>query len=144
MQGSLTEIAEAIAVIAHAGQTRMDGVEPYVNHPLRVAKALTERLEGATYGLWAAAVLHDVLEDTAVAAAHLRTAGIPEEVVELVEIVTRTEGETYWEYLDRVVASGNADAIALKVADIRDNQASLPEGHGLVKRYERALKILGA
>lgn len=140
----LTEVAEAIAVIAHAGQTRMDGVEPYVNHPLRVAKALTERPGGTTYGVYAAAVLHDVLEDTAVTAEHLRTLGISEYAIGLVEIVTRTEGETYWEYLDRVVASGSGDAVALKVADIRDNLVSLPEGHGLVRRYEKALKILGA
>ncbi len=144
MRGSLTEIAEAIAVIAHAGQTRMDGIEPYVNHPKRVAEALRWKPGGATDALYIAAILHDVLEDTAVTAADLVTAGIPENVVRIVEIVTRTEGETYWEYLDRVVASGSADAIALKVADTTDNLGDLPDGHGLEKRYVKALKILGA
>lgn len=143
MRGSLTEIAETVARIAHAGQTRMDGVEPYVNHPLRVAEALASRPGGCTYGLWAAAVLHDVIEDTAVTAADLLTLGIPESVVEVVVIVSRTEGESYWEYLERVVASGNSGAIALKVADTTDNKSSLPESHGLVKRYEKALKFLG-
>ncbi len=144
MRGSLTEVAETVARIAHAGQTRMDGIEPYVNHPLRVAEALAARPGGATYGLYAAAVLHDVLEDTTVTAADLVAAGIPEDVVRVVVIVTRIEGETYWDYIDRVLDSGNADAIALKVADTTDNLGDLPDGHGLERRYVKALKILGA
>lgn len=48
---------------AHAGQTRLSG-EPFVSHPLQVAKTMAElRLDAVTI---TAGVLHDVLEDTPV------------------------------------------------------------------------------
>jgi GTP pyrophosphokinase/guanosine-3',5'-bis(diphosphate) 3'-pyrophosphohydrolase len=56
--------AFALSREAHAGQTRKSG-EPYITHPLAVATLLIEwRLDAQ--GL-AAALLHDVLEDTGVA-----------------------------------------------------------------------------
>jgi len=49
------------ALAAHAGQFRQSG-EPYVTHPLAVARILAEwRLDGQAL---AAALLHDVVEDT--------------------------------------------------------------------------------
>jgi GTP diphosphokinase / guanosine-3',5'-bis(diphosphate) 3'-diphosphatase len=57
----LVERARAVAERAHAGQLRESG-EPYITHPLQVAQFLTELgFDAATV---AAALLHDVLEDT--------------------------------------------------------------------------------
>ncbi|QLQ23859.1 MAG: bifunctional (p)ppGpp synthetase/guanosine-3',5'-bis(diphosphate) 3'-pyrophosphohydrolase [Dechloromonas sp.] len=53
--------AYAFSAHAHSGQTRISG-EPYITHPLAVAGAVVEwRMDGAAV---AAALLHDVLEDT--------------------------------------------------------------------------------
>src|SRR5438876_10595035 len=53
--------AYVYAMKAHGGQKRASG-EAYFNHPLEVAAILTEmKLDGATI---AAALLHDVVEDT--------------------------------------------------------------------------------
>lgn len=57
----LIERAYLVAKEGHAGQTRASG-EPYINHPLNVAAILTElQLDDTTI---AAALLHDVVEDT--------------------------------------------------------------------------------
>ncbi len=55
------ERAYLVASEGHRGQTRASG-EPYINHPLNVAEILTElQLDDMTI---AAAILHDVVEDT--------------------------------------------------------------------------------
>lgn len=57
----LIERAYLVAKEGHAGQTRASG-EPYINHPLNVAAILAElQLDDKTI---AAAILHDVVEDT--------------------------------------------------------------------------------
>lgn len=57
----LLECAWKLAESAHAGQVRESG-EPFINHPLAVAEILTE-LEQDLETV-AAAILHDVVEDT--------------------------------------------------------------------------------
>ena len=57
----LIERAYLVAAEGHRGQTRVSG-EPYINHPLNVAAILTElEMDDVTI---AAAILHDVVEDT--------------------------------------------------------------------------------
>ena len=57
----LIERAYLVAAEGHQGQTRISG-EPYINHPLHVAEILAElHLDDETI---AAAILHDVVEDT--------------------------------------------------------------------------------
>ena len=91
----MVKTAERIARRAHAGQVDKAGV-PYAHHPAWVAA----RVEGDDAK--AAAWLHDVLEDTSLTADDLRRAGIPEEVVHTVEVLTHAEGESYQDYLERV------------------------------------------
>jgi (p)ppGpp synthase/HD superfamily hydrolase len=61
--GQLFRTALLFAVDAHAGQTRKATDAPYVCHPLQVAGIALEH--GADEEQAAAALLHDVLEDTA-------------------------------------------------------------------------------
>ncbi len=70
---------------AHSGQLRLSG-EPFICHPLAVAGMLAEmRLDADAL---AAAILHDVVEDTAVSAEELRAEFGPK-VEKLVEGVTK-------------------------------------------------------
>ncbi|MGQ9832001.1 MAG: RelA/SpoT family protein [Thermochromatium sp.] len=70
---------------AHEGQRRRSG-EPYIHHPLAVARILAEmRMD---YQCLIAALLHDVIEDTSVDKAQLVEA-FGEEVAELVDGVSK-------------------------------------------------------
>ncbi len=63
------ERAYRVAELAHEGQMRLSG-EPYITHPLAVAALLAD-LHLDTDAL-AAALLHDVVEDTPIEAAQIR------------------------------------------------------------------------
>jgi guanosine-3',5'-bis(diphosphate) 3'-pyrophosphohydrolase len=79
--------AYQVAEQAHAGQTRASG-EPYIEHPLAVAYSLTElHLEAPSL---AAALLHDVPEDTQVSLTDIK-AQFGEEVAKLVDGLTKLD-----------------------------------------------------
>lgn len=56
-------IATAVATKAHHGQSRADG-SSYIEHPLAVSRILMEASTHLPSAAYAAAVLHDVLEDS--------------------------------------------------------------------------------
>ena len=70
---------------AHAGQTRKSG-EPYIHHPMEVAHILAG-LHLDSYSL-IAAILHDTIEDTETAKAHIASE-FGEDVAELVDGVSK-------------------------------------------------------
>lgn len=115
------QLGRAVRVATHLHVNQRDkGGKPYITHPLRVmADVLT-----ATGDLVAAAVavLHDVVEDCGVTKHDLLVAGFYDETVETVLVVTRHPTETYEEFIERVATSGNARAIVVKLADLKDNQ----------------------
>ena len=83
----LVRHAYEIALAAHNGQSRVSG-ESYIQHPLAVAGILADlRLDAATI---AAALLHDVAEDTDIKVDDLRNE-FGEEVAKLVDGVTKLE-----------------------------------------------------
>lgn len=74
-----------LALASHAGQSRMSG-EPYMSHPLHVARLLAERnMDLVTLQT---ALLHDVLEDTALTVEDLKKK-FGEEVARCVNGVTK-------------------------------------------------------
>ena len=84
---ALLRRAWTIGAAAHAGQVRKSG-EPYITHPIAVAKVLAEqRLDVETL---IAAILHDTLEDTPLTSDALATEFGPT-VAELVEGVTKLD-----------------------------------------------------
>lgn len=130
-----------LAVIAHDGQHRKFSNDPYVLHPLRVALQLID-LGVEDDNIIEAALLHDVVEDTRYTLSDLRFMGFSPETVEIVDLVTRREGEVYNDFIRRIANSGNVGAHLVKLMDIADNMADLPTGQGMSKRYNKAIKIL--
>jgi guanosine-3',5'-bis(diphosphate) 3'-pyrophosphohydrolase len=79
--------AYQIGAAAHAGQTRKSG-EPYITHPVAVARILAEiGLDGEAI---VAAILHDTLEDTHLTRGDIETE-FGSDVAELVDGVTKLD-----------------------------------------------------
>ncbi len=108
----LTKNALGIAYKAHKKQLDRSGV-PYVFHPYEVASSMDDEITCA------AALLHDVLEDTRLTERYLLKHSIPKEVVELVKILTRDPNEDYFDYIRRVKT--NPAAVKIKLADLAHN-----------------------
>lgn len=126
-------IAREIATEAHKGQKRKYSGEDYINHPRRVAEKFST--EDSQVIAW----LHDVLEDSNFTAEDLLKRGIRPTWIEIVECLTRQEGETYFHFIMRIKDIRQARII--KIADIRDNSTDLREG-SMKDKYRLALYIL--
>jgi (p)ppGpp synthase/HD superfamily hydrolase len=139
------DLGQSIEVMrkAHEGQLDKCG-RPYYLHPLRVAMRLVHCTPEERH----AALLHDVVEDTALTLEDLKALGYGDEVLELVDLLTRRmpEGETHRQYLERIVASRNPKALRVKVADLIDNMSPArrlalpPEHRGMHHRFARDLE----
>jgi (p)ppGpp synthase/HD superfamily hydrolase len=137
------EVAVELACRAHRGQRYPSPQrEPYMLHLLRVMLAV----DG--FRVQAAAVLHDVLEDTDVTVGELIAAGLSIEVVDAVVALTHRPGQSYERYVEQVACDTIARAV--KLADLADNLANnkrLPHAPVVVariERYERAIRRLRA
>jgi (p)ppGpp synthase/HD superfamily hydrolase len=106
------EKALQIAAKAYEGQKDKDG-QPYILHPLRVMAGV-QGLDAQMV-----AILHDVIEDTAVTLEDLRAAGFSPTVLDGVVCVTHKKGERYADYVVRCKA--NPIGRQVKLADLEDN-----------------------
>jgi len=135
----LIEKSLEIALKAYSGQKDKAG-RAYILHPLRIMSKVQTEEEMAV------ALLHDVIEDSDYTADDLLGEGIPPNVVEAVLVLTRGDGESYVEFIDRVLK--NPLATKIKIADIEDNinilRLDFVENKDLdrVARYHRAWKKL--
>lgn len=132
----MKQLDEAIsfAVRVHAGKFDKAGF-PFIAHPFRVMQSL--HFAGEDETMLVAAMLHDTVEDTPAELSDIRRQ-FGEDVCHLVDAATRRKSETYAEYIERIRLSG-PHAIALKLADIRDNtDPRRPAIPGLSEKYARA------
>jgi len=138
--------ARQLAAAAHTGQYDKAG-EPYIAHPARVAAdveltAPAPMRDNAVAVAW----LHDVVEDTDITLAEIRTR-FGSIVADAVGAITHRRHEPRAVYYRRVAA--NPLALLVKVADIVDNAdpdrlAALdePTRQRLQVKYETALGAL--
>lgn len=108
----LLERAIKLAKKYHKNQFDKGG-NRYIEHPLRVMNSV-ESIEEKVL-----AVLHDVLEDCDVSRNQLIKEGIPECLVEKLQILCKGNNEKYFDYIDRIKA--NSLTIKVKLSDLNDN-----------------------
>lgn len=137
---NLLENCIALALDAHAGQVDKQG-RAYILHPLHLMSQMDSPLEMMV------AVLHDVVEDTALTLNDLAEAGVPAEALEALELLTHRQQEQ--SYLDYVRAlRHNPLARKVKLADLAHNmdlrRISEPNERDFVRlrRYRKAWAIL--
>ena len=124
-----------LAAKGHMGQLDKGG-HPYILHPTRVM------LQCRTTEEKTVAMLHDLLEDTTYTAEDLKQEGFTEEVIAAVVCLTKTEGEDYTVYVERICQ--NPLAARVKLADLTDNM-DLNRLPGLTpKDFQRLEKYLRA
>lgn len=137
----LTIRAMQTAYEAHMGQTDKAGV-PYIFHPYHVAEQMTDE-----YAV-CAALLHDVVEDTALTIGDLERS-FPKEVTNAVKLLTHDKNTDYTTYIRAI--KNDPIARAVKMADIQHNAdtsrltaAGIAEEtkERLSKKYAEALRLL--
>ncbi len=131
----LYDKAYEIAKNSHKGQRDRAG-EDYFQHVLFVASFFEGEIEKAV------ALLHDVVEDTVTTLDDLRAAGIPDEVVSAVAVLTKRRSDSYFGYIEKVK---NVElARKIKLADLTHNANLNRFSQPTKKDYERREKYLKA
>jgi calcineurin-like phosphoesterase family protein len=138
MLPSPVDKALLIAGTYHMYQTDKVG-KPYIEHPMAVAAQVeSEKLK-------VIALLHDTLEDTDVDK-QLLVDTFGQEVVSIVQILTRKQGEDYFDYIQKVAK--DKDATQVKIADLHHNMdlSRIPSPSAIDfarnEKYQKALDIL--
>ena len=136
------DAAHKLATEAHFGQRDLEGA-PYIFHPLRVG--LAQSTVAAKIG----GFLHDVIEDSAMVTLVDIESQFGAAVCDIVRAVTLRGREPYQAFIARIIASGNIDAVNVKIADIIDNldnsrlaRLSFETQQRLRRKYEPALAML--
>ena len=137
----LTNEAMRIAYKAHHGQLDYNGI-PYIFHPIHLAEQMDDEISCC------AALLHDVVEDTAVTMEELEKE-FPTEVIDILKLLTHNDSTDYFDYV-RTIKS-NPIAIKVKLADLAHNSDQsrcvgsdlTPERLAYWKqKYQKAVNIL--
>lgn len=108
----LTKKALRICFDAHKEQNDKTGM-PYVFHPFHLAEQMTDEISTVC------ALLHDVVEDTDITLQDLKNMGFPNEVIEVLTLLTHDAAEPYFDYVERI--SKNPIAKQVKLADLAHN-----------------------
>lgn len=136
-------VETALRLIADYQGKQVDlGGNAYILHPIRIALKLDNETQRA------AALLHDIIEDTSCSYAVLESRCISKEVIDIVRILTRLEDESYMDYIRRIKDSNNNDAIKIKMLDLIDNmdltrlKEITPKDMKRCEKYQKAFKVL--
>ncbi|KDU95175.1 HD domain-containing protein [Komagataeibacter rhaeticus] len=149
---SLISRADKFATEAHAGvnQRRKYTGDPYIVHPRRVAQIVQEI--GVRDEVIAAALLHDVVEDTSVTLEQIRRE-FNADIADLVEMVTNISCPGDGNRNERMamerrhLAQASPEGQTIKLADLIDNTLSITQhdpdfARSYLKEMTELLKVL--
>jgi (p)ppGpp synthase/HD superfamily hydrolase len=147
------KIAVELAVKYHEGQ--MYGAYPYVKHLMDVdALILTKCITPLSSGpfvttprnrkdkLRAAVWLHDIIEDTFCTVEDLLAAGICQDVVDAVVLLTKTEGYVLKDYLEAIILNPIAREVKLRDSQANKAQSIKEASKGRVLKYTHQEQVL--
>jgi len=126
-----------IATEAHEGQRDRDG-NAVILHPLIVGSM------GKTDAEKCVGFLHDVVEDTNWDFDDLEDEEVPAEIIDALKLLTHESGTDYYDYVQRIIDSGNKTAINVKLNDLTHNIAR-GKAYGyenLVQKHEKAFEMI--
>lgn len=124
------EAALQFAAKKHAGQKRLGG-EPYISHPMAVARLLKEDGYDEEYQI--VGLFHDLLEDTDATDDEIATYGSPQ-ILEAVQLLTKKKDYVMSEYIAGI--KKNRMAFAVKGADRLHNlQSAFCAGEDFKRKY---------
>ncbi|WP_436513118.1 GTP pyrophosphokinase [Clostridium thermobutyricum] len=106
------ELAIKLASINHFGQ-KYKSNKPYIFHLLYVMNNVSD-LNAKIVG-----VLHDILEDTNLTKNDLLNYGFLEDIVSVVEILTKSKNQKYMDYIENI--KRNNIATKVKLIDLKHN-----------------------
>jgi (p)ppGpp synthase/HD superfamily hydrolase len=145
----LAERAKAFCIAAHSavGQVRKYTNEPYWHHPLEVAELIKMHVPDASQEMLAAAMLHDVVEDTQVPLAVIRDqfgSAVANLVSDLSDVSKPEDGNraTRKEIDRQHTAAASPDAKSIKLADLISNTQSIMDGDAKFAKVYMAEKRL--
>ena len=135
----LTKKALKLCFEAHKEQVDKTGL-PYVFHPFHLAEQMDDELSTVC------ALLHDVVEDTDTTFDDLLDMGFPQEVVDVLKLLTHEDNVAYMDYVRQI--STNPTATKVKIADLKHNsdctRLSVVDEYAQRRneKYRQALEIL--
>ena len=138
---ALTKKALRLCFEAHKEQTDKTGM-PYVFHPFHVAEQMTDEISAVC------ALLHDVVEDSDYTFEDLAEMGYPQEVIDVLKLLTHDSETPYLDYVKAIAV--NPIAKRVKLADLAHNSdlSRMDEGEideyavARTEKYKKALEIL--
>ena len=142
----IIEKAEQFAVKAHGPQKRKYSGAPYIVHPIEVANIV--RTVPHSDAMLAAALLHDVIEDTEAGYDDVASnfgVVIADLVLELTDVSRPEDGNrALRKSLDRAhLAGASADAQTIKLADVISNTKDIQENDPkFAKVYVQEMRML--
>lgn len=138
------QLERAVLVAAKAFDGRVDRQgHPYMAHAVRVM------LDVEGDDLRTVAILHDVFEWGTITLREFVAAKFPKRIIDAVDGMTKREGETLAEHVERL--RGSELAAAVKLADLRDNTlewrldalTDAATRKELVSMYRESARLLG-
>lgn len=135
----LTKKALKLCFDAHKNQVDKTGM-PYVFHPFHLAEQMSDEISTIC------ALLHDVVEDTEYTFNDIRNMGFPQEVIEVLMLLTHEDSVPYMEYVEKI--GENPIAKQVKLVDLRHNsdltRLNIVDEKALarVEKYQKAITFL--
>lgn len=137
----LTKKALKLCFEAHNEQVDKTGL-PYVFHPFHLAEQMQDEISTVC------ALLHDVVEDTDITLSDLADMGYPDEVIEVLRLLTHDPSVPYMDYVAKIAE--NQVAKRVKIADLTHNSDNTRLDYideyakARCEKYKRALELLNS